>query len=137
MKNLTILLTAVLVLAGCTQTIEYKAPAAEGCSYEGINYRYGELFPAADGFNSCSCANDGTVTCSEETSGNPAQCVTDTDCERIDIDTSFCTTGSWTCRQGECDYTCDVSDMLQPFNQEEDQDQLPETISDTHQNLPG
>ena len=112
MRYLLLPISAFLLLTGCVQAVEYKAPAQTGCEYQDATYRYGEIFPAADGFNTCSCANDGTVTCSEESSGNPAQCTTDTDCEKLNVDTSFCSNGSWTCRQGACDYSCDISDRL-------------------------
>ena len=34
-----------------------------GCWVDGVHYRPGEGFPAADGCNTCSCGEDGTVAC--------------------------------------------------------------------------
>ena len=107
MKHLYIV-AALVFLGGCTHTaVEYRPTEKTGCEYQGLNYRYGEIFPAEDGCNSCSCSNDGSITCTEMACGNPAQCSTASDCERNNLET-FCEDGAWSCDLGACNYTCNI-----------------------------
>jgi len=40
-------------------------PSEYPCSYEGEIHQPGDIYPAADGCNKCSCSDDGTSSCSE------------------------------------------------------------------------
>lgn len=56
--------TALLLGCGATTHSSPKdAPAS--CSYAGRSYQPGDAFPATDGCNSCGCAQDGSVSCTE------------------------------------------------------------------------
>lgn len=117
MKYFSILLLSVLVLSGCA-TSYTSAPNSKTCDYNNLTYSNGETFPAGDSCNECSC-EDGQVECTEKACDtdildkNPAMCETSADCERLNLDSSFCTSGEWTCEYFECQFSCDISGLVE------------------------
>ena len=109
-----IFLALILPLAGCLHNqnlTQNEPPKVNGCEYESAVYRYGEIFPASDGCNSCTCANDGSISCTDQAC-NPAQCQQNSDCQAQGVDTSFCENGNWQCVEGNCEFSCDISNLL-------------------------
>ncbi len=98
-------LATAFFFTGCS-SIEVKPEPVSSCTYEGIVYRIGEIFPAGDTVNTCECKTDGSIDCTEKpVPKNPAQCEVASDCEALDLET-FCENGSWSCNDNLCDYRC-------------------------------
>lgn len=115
MKHFAILSLSILVLSGCTTSFT-SVPSSQACDYNNITYSNGESFPATDGCNECNCV-DGEAECTEKACDvldkNPAMCETSADCERLNLDSSFCTSGEWTCEYFECQFSCDISGLVE------------------------
>lgn len=111
---LFIMAALLLTGAGC-RTLPFGTTERASCSYQGATYQTGESFPAADTCNSCRCQDDGQVVCTEiACDANPASCQEDKDCERLDLDQSFCSTGEWNCVNKQCEFICNVGGRLAP-----------------------
>jgi hypothetical protein len=52
---------------GCT---EHGKGGGIFCSFNGMTHQPGDIFPAGDGCNSCSCDADGEVSCTAEFCGD-------------------------------------------------------------------
>lgn len=46
-----------------TNNLNNPTPLANECTYNGRTYQVGQSFDADDGCNTCSCSNDGQVSC--------------------------------------------------------------------------
>lgn len=114
MKRVLFLFSTIAILgAGCS-SVPFTASDTNRCDYGGATYENGETFAATDGCNTCSCGDDGMVSCTKiacvETGTLPAiTCQTDADCAAQNIDTSLCSQGSWLCVRNSCELTCDVT----------------------------
>lgn len=108
-----LLCLSVFVLSGCTALPFTQRANNATCSYDGVTYQAGESFPSTDRCNSCGCSENGEVACTLKACVGPvAVCETSQDCQANGIDTSFCTEGSWSCVDGQCELSCDISGQL-------------------------
>jgi hypothetical protein len=55
--------------AAAATALVVAACRPDECHYEGQSYRLGATFAAADGCNSCACAGNGKVACTDRTCG--------------------------------------------------------------------
>ncbi len=106
----------MLALSGCSASIS-SSPIKSACSYNNTTYSNGETFQGDEDCKTYTC-EDGKVTCTEEVSDlitdkNPAMCETVNDCEQLDLDSSFCTEGEWSCINFNCEFACDISGLLE------------------------
>ena len=110
-KLLSVSLLFPLLGGGCS----FISSQETACAYDGVRYEVGDSFPATDGCNTCSCQSDGSIACTEiacAVNNGIDECEIASDCEAQGIDTSFCSTGEWSCIDSKCEFSCDISDML-------------------------
>ncbi len=64
---IALLVLIVFMLVGSQPRVELPVPFDKNgvCEYSGRTYMYGESFTSDDGCNSCSCAENGQVACTD------------------------------------------------------------------------
>ena len=99
----SIALATLLVLVACTD----HGKGGADCVYHGTSYALGEVFPAGDSCNSCTCMASG-VTCTAlactdgGVDANPASCVASGGCPEGPVCGTLCCGSGEQCVNGTC-----------------------------------
>ena len=93
-----------MVALGCT---EHGKGGGVFCSFMGMTHAPGDIFPAGDGCNSCSCDGDGNVDCTTEfciDGGMGGVCAPSDGCPSGPFCNGACCNAGEMCLGGQC--TC-------------------------------
>lgn len=99
----SIALATLLVLLGCDD----HGTSGAACSYHGMSYAIGDVFPAGDGCNSCMCTASGpsctVLACVDGgVDGNAASCVASGGCPKGPVCGALCCGSGERCVNGTC-----------------------------------
>jgi hypothetical protein len=100
----TIALAVLIVLVGLVGCADHDK--VDACVYHGTSYAIGDVFPAGDGCNACTCSASGlsctAVTCTDGGVPDPASCVASGGCPAGPVCGVLCCGRGERCVNGTC-----------------------------------